>query len=151
MPRAFSLDLRRRILDDVLGGMTYAQAARTYSVSAEFVRRFQATREIEARPPIPRVVPFHRKHEAAIRTIVAECPSLTLQQLRVKLGLSVSIGTLWHALQTLKLTFKKKRSTRPSNSGPTSSSNGPSSASSAPPASTRIGSFSSTKPPSKPI
>jgi transposase len=52
MPRAFSLDLRQRILADVLAGMTYAQAGRKYSVSAEFVRRFhrryEATREIAA-------------------------------------------------------------------------------------------------------
>ena len=142
MPKPFSLDLRRRILDDVLGGMTYAQAARTDSVSAEFVRRFhrrfQATQEVEARPPIPRVVPFHQTHEAEIRDAVADCPGLTLEQLRTKLGLPVSIGTLWHALQKLRITFKKKRSTRPSNSGRMSWSGGPSSTSSASPASTRI-------------
>jgi transposase len=111
MPKPFSLDLRQRILADVLAGMTYAQAARKYSVSAEFVRRFhrryQATREVAPRPPIPRVVPFYQKHEAAIRVAVADHPGLTLEQLRTRLGLEVSIGTLWDALQKLRITFKK--------------------------------------------
>jgi transposase len=111
MPKPFSLDLRQRILEDVLAGMTYAQAARKYSVSAEFVRRFhrryQATQEVAPRPPIPRVVPFHQRHEAEIRVAVADRPGLTLEQLRTRLGLDVSIGTLWNALQKLRITFKK--------------------------------------------
>ena len=114
MPQPLSVDLRERILKDVLGGMTYADAGRKYSVSAEFVRRFhrryEATQEIAARPPIPRVVPFYRKHEAAIRAAVAEHSGLTLEQLRTKLGLEVSIGTLWGALQKLRITFKKNAS-----------------------------------------
>jgi transposase len=143
MPQPFSLDLRQRILDDVLAGMTYAEAARKYSVSAEFVRlfhrRYQATQEIAPRPPIPRVIPFHQKHETAIRAAVADHPGLTLEQLRTKLGLEVSIGTLWNALQKLRITFKKKRSTQPSRNGRTSSSSARSSTSSASPASTRTG------------
>jgi len=114
MPQPLSLDLRQRILHDVLGGMTYAQAARKYSVSAEFVRRFhrryQQTQEVAPRPPIPRVTPFHQKHETEIRAAIAGNPGLTLEQLRTKLGLNVSIGTLWNALQKLKLTFKKNAS-----------------------------------------
>ena len=86
MPKPFSLDLRQRILQDVLSGMTYARIGRKYSVSAEFVRRFhrryEATREVGPRPSIPRVVPFHQLHEAAIRDAVANNPGLTLEQLR---------------------------------------------------------------------
>jgi transposase len=111
VPKPFSLDLRQRILDDVLNGMTYAEAGRKYSVSAEFVRqfhrRYEATQEVAPRPPIPRVTPFYKKHEDAIRAAVAESPSLTLEQLRTKLGLKASISTLWDALQKLKITFKK--------------------------------------------
>lgn len=140
MPKAFSLDLRQRILDDVIAGMTYAEAARKYSVSAEFVRRFyaryQATKEVAPRPPIPRVVPFHQRHETAIRDAVAKNPGITLEQLRTELNVEVSIGTLWHALQQLKLTFKKKQSMRLSKRDPMSSSSVPSSTSSGPQAST---------------
>ena len=154
MPKPFSLDLRQRILQDVLAGMTYAQVGRKYSVSAEFVRRFhrrfEATREVGPRPSIPRVVPFHQRHEATIRDAVANNPGLTLEQLRTRLGLDVSIGTLWQALRQLKLTFKKKRSTPQSKSDRTSSASGSSSTSSARRASTRIAWSSSTKPGSKP-
>ena len=116
MPRALSIDLRQRILADVLAGMTYAEAGRKYSVSAEFVRRFyrryQATQEVAPRPPIPRVTPFHKKHEEEIRAAVADEPGLTLEQLRTKLGLEVSIATLWQALQKLEITFKKNATRR---------------------------------------
>ena len=141
MPKPFSMDLRQRILDDVIAGMTYAEAARKYSVSAEFIRRFyaryQTSQEVAPRPPIRRVVPFHQRHETEIRAAMTKNPGLTLEQLRVELGLEVSIGTLWHALQQLKLTFKKKRSTPPSNSDPMLSASEPSSTSSARRASTR--------------
>jgi transposase len=122
--------------------MNFADAGRTYSVSAECVRqitrRFQATGEVAARPPLNHVVPFHRRHEQQIRSAVASHPGLTLEQLRTQLGLEVSIATLWDALRKLRITFKKRRSTRPSNGGPMLSFNEPSSTSSASPASTPI-------------
>jgi transposase len=83
------------------------------------------------------VVPFHRRHEERIRAAVAERPGLTLEQLRARLGLDVGIGTLWEALRKLRITFKKRPSTRPNNSGRTSPFGGPSSTSSAGPASTQ--------------
>jgi transposase len=111
MPQPISLDLRERILRDVLAGMTYAEAGRKYSVSAEFVRqfhrRYQATQEVAARPPLNRVVPFYRRYETEIRAAVNARPGITLEELRTRLGVPVSIGTLWTALQKLKLTFKK--------------------------------------------
>jgi transposase len=116
MPRAFSLDLRERVLADYQAGMTFAELGRKYTTSAEwvrqFIRRYQATGEIVARPPIPKRVPFHRRHEAELRAFVAEQPDLTLEGLRVKLGLDVSIATLHHALIALKLSFKKNASSR---------------------------------------
>jgi transposase len=141
MPAPLSLDLRQRILHDGQAGMRFADAGRTYSVSAECVRqlarRFQATGEIAPRSPANQVVPFHRRHEDRIRAAVAGRPGLTLAQLRAQLGLDVSVGTLWEALRKLRLTFQKRRSTRPSKRGPMSSPDGPSSTSSASPASTR--------------
>jgi len=111
MPAAYSMDLRTRILEDVLAGMTYADAARKHKVSAEFVRqfhrRFEATQEIEPRPPINKIVPFHQRYSEQIRTLTQDNPSITLHQLRDKLGIRVSIGTLWNVLQKLKITFKK--------------------------------------------
>lgn len=155
MPKPFSEDLRQRILDDFLSGMTFAQVGRKYTVSAEFVRqfirRYQKTGEVKPRPPTRRVTPFYRKHETDIRAAVEDHAGLTLEQLRTKLGLKVSLATLWQAMKKLKLSFKKKLPTPPSSKGPTSPDRGPNGNSFAPPASTHTASFSSTKPGSKPI
>jgi transposase len=109
--KAFSLDLRQRVLADYQAGLTFAELGRKYTTSAEwvrqFVRRYEATGEVAARPPRIKKLPFHRRHEADLRAAVAAQPDLTLEGLRAKLGLDVSIGTLWYALRALKITFKK--------------------------------------------
>jgi transposase len=109
--KPFSLDLRHRVLAQYEAGLSFAELGRKYSTSAEwvrqFIRRYQATGEIAARPPIPKTVPFYRRHEAELRAAIAEQPDLTLEALRAKLGLKVSIGTLHNALRALKLSFKK--------------------------------------------
>ncbi len=152
--KAYSIDLRERVLADFQGGMKFADLGRKYSVSAEwvrqFIRRYQATGEIAARPPLTKKVPFYRRHERALRATLAEQPDLTLAGLRAKLGLDVSIGTLHQALVNLKLSFKKKRKLRLNSSGPTSWSSGKNSKRSNSSASTRTASSSSTKLGSKP-
>jgi transposase len=109
--KPFSVDLRQRVLADYEAGLSFAALGRKYSTSAEwvrqFIRRYQATGEIAARPPIPKTVPFHRRHEVELRAAIAEQPDLTLEALRTKLGLPVSLGTLHNALRALKLSFKK--------------------------------------------
>jgi transposase len=109
--RPFSLDLRQRVLADYQAGLTFAELGRKYTTSAEwvrqFIRRFEATGEVAARPQRIKKLPFHRRHGAELRAAVAAQPDLTLEGLRAKLGLDVSIGTLWAALRALKITFKK--------------------------------------------
>jgi transposase len=126
---AFSLDLRRRVLADCQGGMTYAAVARKYTVSAEWVRiffkRYRETGEVAARSHATRRQPFHVRHEATLRAAVAEKPDRTLEELRKHLGVEVSIGTLWTALHTLKISFKKSHSTPPNASVPTSTPGAP--------------------------
>lgn len=154
MPAPLSVDLRRRVLAGYQSGQTFAELGRKYAVSAEwvrqFIRRYQATGEIAARPPLIRKPPFHCRHEDAIRAAVAATPSLTLERLRTTLGVEVSLGTLHAALRALKISFKKRRSLLPSKRGRTSPPNGPSSARSRPSASTRTASSSSTRRGSKP-
>jgi transposase len=149
MPPPLSLDLRTRVLADFRAGATFAALGRKYTVSAEwvrrFIRRYQATGEIAARPPVNRRVPFHRRHEAELRAAVAADPSLTLAALRTRLGVACDLSTLWHALRALKISFKKRHSSRRSGTARMSPPAGPSSASSGPPASTRGGSSSSTR------
>ena len=152
--KAYSNDLRERVLADFQGGLKFADLGRKYSVSAEwvrqFIRRFQATGEIAARPPLTKKVPFYRRHEVALRTTLAEQPDLTLEGLRVKLGLDVSIGSLHQALVNLKLSFKKKRKSRQNSSGPMSRLSGGNGKRSKHSASLRTASSFSTKPGSKP-
>jgi transposase len=118
---AISLDLRRRVLADCQAGHTFAAVARKYTVSAEWVRlfyrRFEQTGEVAARSHATRRQPFHVRHEGALRAAVAEQPDRTLAGLRAHLGLEVSLATLWHALTALKISFKKRRSGRPSRTG----------------------------------
>jgi putative transposase len=152
--RAFSLDLRTRVLADFHAGLSFAELGRKYSTSAEwvrqFIRRYQQTGEIEARPPLNRRVPFHRRHETQLRTAVAEDPSLTLEALRTQLGVECDLSTLWHALRALKISFKKRRSSRPSKRGRTSRRGAPSSKTGNSAGSIRTASSSSMKPGSKP-
>ena len=61
--RADSLDLRVRVLADFDAGLNYAEVARQYTVSAEWVRllvqRRTQTGAIAARTPVSGRVPFH--------------------------------------------------------------------------------------------
>ena len=146
--RAYSQDLRDRVFADYDAGLTFADLGRKYRVSAEWVRqvvrRREKTGETAPRPPRIKKRPFHERHAADLRRETAANPSHTLESLRAALGLDVSIGTLWAALRALKITFKKKRSSRPSRAARTSSRGGPSSTPGGS-RSTRTGSSSSTR------
>ena len=148
--RPYSLDLRVRVFADYDAGRTFAQLARKYSVSAEWVRqivrRRERTGEIAARRPVTRRAPFRATHAAALRQAVADAPDLTLAALRDPLGVTVSLATLHNALVALKLTLKKSRSGRPSRrSCRRSPGPGPSSGRSSSPWRTRTGSSLSTR------
>jgi transposase len=152
--RAFSPDLRSRVLADFQAGLTFAELGRKYSTSAEwvrqFIRRYQATGELEARPPRNKRVPFHQRYEAQLRTAVAEHSSLTLEGLRTHLGVDCDLSTLWHALRTLKISFKKRHSSPPSSNAPTSTKSVRTSRSGSPRSPISTASSSSTKPGSRP-
>ena len=152
--RAFSVDLRERVLADYQAGSTFAKLARKYSTSAEwvrqFIRRYEATGEVAARPPINKRLPLHLRYETELRRAVAQQPDLTLESLRTQLGLDISLTTLWNAMNALKISFKKKRSSPLSSRGRTLSPNAWNSKRSNKSASTQTASFSSMKPGSKP-
>jgi transposase len=150
MPKPLSMDLRTRILADYQAGASFADLGRHYRVTAEcvrqFLRRYEATGEIAPRPTTNRRVPLHRRRGDDLRSAMAANPSHTLESLRDHLGLDCDLSTIWDALQALKISFKKRRSSPPSRRpARTSRPPGPSSASSKPSASTRPGSSSSTR------
>jgi transposase len=115
--KAYSMDLRVRVLADCDGGMAARAVAAKYRVSEAWVRRLKQRRRAtgETAPrPAGRRVPALAAHAEAIRTAVRDCPDATLAELKARLGLAVSLATLWRAVRGLGLTVKKKSSGRPS-------------------------------------
>src|SRR2546423_388290 len=109
--RAYSMDFRQRILDDLDRGMTTREVATKFNVSESWIRRLKQRRR-ETGEAAPRVrkpnPPSWLVHADSIRAGVAEQPDATLEELRQKLQLPMSAATLCRALQTLKLVIKKK-------------------------------------------
>jgi transposase len=121
--RAYSMDLRQRVWADCQVGMKTPAVAQKYSVSQSWVRRLKqrqkATGSLAPRPPSPGRPVTLAPHEARVRELVRDDPDATLNELRQRLGVAVSIGALCNYLQNLKLSFKKKLSRRPSKTDPT--------------------------------
>jgi transposase len=114
---AFSHDLRVRIFEARQAGETTAETAERFAVSTAFVRRLlQRHRETGSlAPPGGRRGPQPKLADQAerIRQFVAEHPGLTAGEVRERLGLAVSVLTVWRMLRRLGLTFKKSRSAPP--------------------------------------
>jgi transposase len=112
--RAYSMDLRERVLADCDAGVTTRAVAQKYRVSESWVRRLKqrraATGETAPRPPGNRRVGFRDRYADRLRSAVAEDPDRTLAELRDHLGVRVSLAALWQALTDLKISWKKSRS-----------------------------------------
>lgn len=120
--QSYSMDLRQRVLDMAERGEPTRRIAEALSVSRSWVRRVrQRQRECGEVAPRPRggarTVKIDRQRLAEL---VAEQPDATLAELRERLGVEVSRSAICMALKQLKLTFKKRPSTPPSRTGPTS-------------------------------
>jgi transposase len=121
--RAYSMDLRERVLLDSDAGMAAPAVAAKYRVSASWVRRLKQRRRGSGQTG-PRVarrgrVPLWRTDGDRIRRAIRETPDATLAELKARLGLAVHLATLWRAIAALGLTLKKKSSGRPSRTGRT--------------------------------
>jgi transposase len=117
--RAYSTDLRGRILAACEGGMGTAEAAETFAVSASWVRRvkqrFRDAGEVAPRTPARRgPARALAGQDDRIRQEVQSHPGLTAAEYRTRLGVAASVVTVWRALRRLGLTHKKSRSGRPS-------------------------------------
>lgn len=114
--KAYSSDLRERVLSDCDGGMEVRQVATKYRVSESWIRRLrQRRRESGEVTPRKRASPQPQwvAYAAAIEQQVAAQPDATLAELKAELNLPFSVQTLSRALRALQLTFKKKSSARP--------------------------------------
>lgn len=115
MARAYSLDLRERVVAGVEAGQSCRSVAKTFMVSvASVVKWSQRQRSIGS--PAPRPVGGRRPYAVArerdwLLARIAEKPDLTLRALLYELkdrGMVVSYYALWHFLQHEGITFKKK-------------------------------------------
>jgi transposase len=110
--KAYSMDLRVRVLADCDAGMATPGVADKYKVSASWVRRLRQRRrqtgETAPRPQRHGPRPIKQTHADALRQAVKDHPDDTLAEHRQRLGLDVSLSTLWRAFDALGLTLKKK-------------------------------------------
>ena len=126
MPAAYSQDLRDRVLAAYDRGMKTKAIAEVFAVSPAYARRVKQRRrqtgETSARPVgSPGVIKVDR---ARLTELVRQDPDATLEELRERLGVACGLSTICVALQALGFTRKKRRSVRPSRTGPMSRSVG---------------------------
>jgi transposase len=115
--KAYSVDLRQKIVDAVLSGSPKAQVARTFGVGISSVKRYASKAQhgeslAPKRPPGKR-----RKFDEVATKLLAEdlCtrPAATLEQrcqyLRRAAGVGVSESTISRAIRRLGWSRKKDR------------------------------------------
>jgi transposase len=115
MMSAYSEDLRRRIVDAVGGGMSKAQAARTFRVSLSSVKRYaNKAKRGQSLAPKKRPGSSPKLDEKAMRLLeedLRERPFATLRErceyVEVVTGLWVSRSTMCRAIARLGPTRKK--------------------------------------------
>lgn len=115
MPAAYSVDLRKRVVEAVLCGATVREAASRFGISvASAVKWSQRARATGSSAPKPMGGKRHDRlagHRAWILKRIVDKPDLTLNELVAELeelrGLRVARDTLWRMLRRENLTFKK--------------------------------------------
>lgn len=121
MAAPYSQDLRDRVLAAYDRGMQTKQIAEVFDVSPAWARMIkQRRRETGETAPRPMggatVIKIDR---ARLAELVREQPDATLKELRERLGVQCAESAICMALKKLGLSFKKRRSTRPSRTVPT--------------------------------
>lgn len=117
MARAYSQDLRDRVIDAALAGLPARYAAARFGVgdatAIVWVRRARETGERTARkqgqPRRSKLDP----HRDYLLELIAATPDLTISELLERLladrGIKAGRATLWTFLDRCGLTFKKRR------------------------------------------
>jgi transposase len=116
--KAYSMDLRERVLAACDAGRGTKAVAEAFSVSAAWVRRLKQRRRQTGRiAPLAQrrgPVPGWQTHAEAIRAAARAHPDATLREYREQHGLPLSKSALDRALAALGLPRKKSRRGRPS-------------------------------------
>lgn len=124
MPAPFSNDLRTRVLAAYDGGMETSEVARVFNVSRAWARRLKQRRretgEVAARPMGGATI--IKVDRVKLAQLVREQPDATLKELRDRLGVDCAQSTICMALKAMRLSFKKRQSTRRNKTAPMSRS-----------------------------
>lgn len=115
MARAYSLDLRERVVAAVAAGQSCRRVASLFDVSVSSVvkwsQRFRATGSAAAQPMGGRRRFVLAGERQWLLSRIAEKPDLTLRGLLGELaerGIVVSYYAVWHFFEQEGITFKKK-------------------------------------------
>jgi transposase len=127
MARAYSQDLRDRVIDEVLAGLPARQAAAQFRIGlATAIRWVRQVRETGNRRPGRQGKPRGSKldpHRRYILGLIEAKPDITISEMLDKLaserGVRAARATLWTFLDRCGLTVKKRPRTRPSRIGRT--------------------------------
>lgn len=114
MVRAYSLDLRERVVAAVAAGESCRKVAKTFKVSVASVvkwsQRFRATGSPAAKRMGSRRRHSLTPHRAWLLARLAAAPDVTLRRLVVELGergVATSYGAVWRIVHAAGLSFKK--------------------------------------------
>src|SRR5512141_1991863 len=108
--RAYSMDLRERVLADCDAGQTTKPVAEKYGVSRTWVRSLKQRRR-ETGEIAPRKGGGRKRKIDRVRLaeLVRQDPDATLSELRERLAIRCALSAIWTVLRELKVTFKKSR------------------------------------------
>ena len=127
MPKSYSADLRKRVIEAVASGTTRHEAAELFGIAVSTaVKWWQRWRETGSTAPRSRGGSTSRleEHRTLILGLVKEQPDSTFEELLAalrKLRIRTSRSALWRFFERHSITFKKKpagRRTTASRRGP---------------------------------
>jgi transposase len=129
MTRAYSMDLRERVVGAVLSGSTVREAASlfgvAFSTAAKWTQLQRATGNVSPKKVGGRRQPILREQtHIFIVQRIAEKPDLTVPALQAELrdqGLKISHDTVWKCLNAEDLSCKKNRIRKGAGAAPNSS------------------------------
>jgi transposase len=116
MARAYSQDLRDRVIKTALGGVSARQAAARYGVGIStavlWVRRARSGEVAARRQGQPEGSKLDA-HAAFLLDLIDASSHISLHEMQTRLreerGVSAGIGTLWRFLHARAITVKKNR------------------------------------------
>jgi transposase len=128
MSKALSVDLRERVVAAIAAGASCRAAAERFGVGASSaIRWWSLHRQVGSVAPRPLGGDRRsRRIEAQaplILGLLERTPDITLSEIRAELaeaGVPVGVATLWRFFARRRITLKKSRRPRQSNSAPTS-------------------------------